>query len=231
MIKINLLPEDRRVHDSSFTKFGTMFKMRQGSLKNMVIAAIFILAVIHISLFFIGARSSRMFKSVSQKYKELLPGKKEYEALRAEVGATNKKAKAIEGLMANRLMWANKLNDLSDSVTPGIWLTSVIYEEKPSDVSVQVAVPVAAPAFRAGGKKEIMKTETQKVSLRFLNISGYASSVGEQGTALVGKFIKGMKENTSFFSDFSDVRLESIKSQKVMDQEVMAFQITCQFKK
>ena len=55
--------------------------------------------------------------------------------------------------------------------------------------------------------------------------------MGEQGTALVGKFIQGMKDDQSFFSDFSDIKLESIKSEKVLDQEVMAFQITCQFKK
>ena len=75
-----------------------------------------------------------------------------------------------------------------------------------------------------------MKTETQKVNVRYLNISGYASSMGEQGTALVGKFINGMKESPAFFSDFSDIKLESIKSEKVLDQEVMSFQITCQFK-
>ena len=227
MIKRNLLPEELKEHGSSFAKMGTIFKLQQSSLRNVAIAAILILVVIHISLFFVEARSSTIFKSISQKYKKLLPGKKEYEELRTEVSITNKKAKVIEVLMANRFSWASKLNDLSDSMTPGIWLTAITYEEKPSDISVQVAIP----ALKAGAKRDVMKTETQKVNLRFLNISGYASSMGEQGTALVGKFIKGMKDDPTFFSDFSDIKLESIKSEKVLDQEVMAFQITCQFKK
>ena len=228
MIKINLMPEELKKHESSFSKIGTNFKLHKDSLRNIAIAAVLILAIIHLSLFFIGARSSATFKTMSEKYKKLSPGKKEYEALRAEVGVTNKKAKAIEGLMANRFSWAKKLNDLSDSVTPGIWLTALTFEEKSSDVMVQVAVP-SAP--RARNRKEMMKTEAQKVSVRYLNISGYASSMGEQAAALVGKFIKGMKENPSFFSDFSDIKLESIKSEKVLDQEVMSFQITCQSKR
>lgn len=60
-------------------------------------------------------------------------------------------------------------------------------------------------------------------------INGYASSVGEQGTSLVGKFIDGLKGNKSFSSDFSDIKLETIKSGKYADQEVMVFTITCVF--
>ncbi len=226
MIKINLMPEEQKAHESSFTKIKMSFRLHGRSLKNIVITAISVLAIVHLSLFFIVARSSSTFKSMSQKYKKLLPGRKEYEVLKDEVGSANKKAKAIEGLMANRFSWANKLNSLSDSMAQGIWLTALTYEEKPSDIPVQVK----AYSSPAGNKKEIMKTETKRVNLKFLNISGYASSMGEQGTALIGKFIKGMKENPSFFSDFSDIKLESIKSEKFMDQEVMSFQITCQFK-
>ncbi len=54
--------------------------------------------------------------------------------------------------------------------------------------------------------------------------------MGEEGTASIGKFIKSLKDNNSFFSDFSDIDLGSIKRDKVNDQEVMSFKITCFFK-
>jgi hypothetical protein len=54
--------------------------------------------------------------------------------------------------------------------------------------------------------------------------------MGEQGAALVGKFIASMKDNPLFFADFADIKLESIKTEKMFDQEVMRFKIICLFK-
>ena len=226
MIKINLLPEDLKKQESSFTRIALSFKGREGAVKNFVIALILILVAVHVALFFIGTRSSATLKSLTQKHNSLIPGMKECEALKVETDITNRKAQSIDSLMANRFSWAMKLNSLSDCMTPGIWLTSLSYEAKPGEVSVQVKIP-SSPA---GGKKETMKTETKNVNLRYLNISGYASGTGEQMTVLIGNFIKSMKESESFFRDFSEIKLESIKSEKFLDQEVMSFKITCLFK-
>jgi hypothetical protein len=225
MININLLPEDLRKEESSFSKMTLRFKEQGKLFRNLAIAALLTLICVHAILFLIGSRSSAAFKTLTQKNDELLPGKREYETLAAEAGIMSKKTKSIDALMANRFSWAKKLNDLSDAMTQGIWLTGISYEEKPSNISVQVKVPNNIP-----GKKEIVKTETQMTNLKYLNISGYASSMGEQGTALIGKFIKSMKDRSDFFSDFSEINLESIKAEKFMDQEVMNFKITCLFK-
>ena len=226
MIKINLLPEERREKESSFSKISMSFKGQTELFRNLAIAAVFVVICMHIVLFFVGARSTTTSKTMSKKYHELLPTKREYEVLKSEVDVANRKAKAIDDLMANRFSWAKKLNELSDCMTQGIWLTDINYEEKLSEISVQVK----AASFLGGNKKEIMKTETKKLNLRYLNISGYASSMGEQGTALIGKLIQSMKDNPPFFQDFSDIKLESIKSEKLFDQEVMNFKITCLFK-
>ncbi|MFA5142829.1 MAG: hypothetical protein WC522_01500 [Candidatus Omnitrophota bacterium] len=225
MITINLLPEERREKESSLSKFTLTFKGQEGLFRNLAIAALAALICMHIVLFFVGARSTATAKAMSQKYIALAPARREYEALITEVSVANRKAKAIDDLMANRFSWAQKLNELSDCVAQGVWLTNISYDEKPSEVSVQVKA-----ASLMNGKKEITKTETRTLNLRYLNISGYASSMGEQGTALIGKFIQGMKDNPSFFRDFIDIKLESIKSEKIFDQEVMSFKITCFFK-
>ncbi|MDD5137054.1 MAG: PilN domain-containing protein, partial [Candidatus Omnitrophica bacterium] len=226
MIKINLLPEERREKESSLSKISLSFKGQADLFRNLAIAALGILVCMHIILFFVGARSAAASKTMSQKVQSLAPAKREYDVLKAEVDVANRKAKAIDDLMANRFSWAKKLNELSDCVTQGIWLTDISYEEKPSEVSVQVK----AAGLLAGNRKEIMKTETKKLNLKYLNISGYASSMGEQGTALIGKFIQNMKDNPSFFQDFSDIKLESIRAEKLFEQEVMSFKITCLLK-
>jgi Tfp pilus assembly protein PilN len=212
MIKINLLPENLRKEESPFAKIALGFKGRGKSFRNLAIAAVFVLVAIHITLFSMGMKSSAAFQALTQKNNQLLPRQREYEALKAEVGLTSRKAAAIDALMANRFSWAKKLNDLGDSITQGIWLTDLSYEEKLTEIPAQA------------------KTPARKANVGYLNISGYASSMGEQGTALIGKFITSMKENPSFFNDFSEIKLESIKTERYMDQEVMNFKITCQFK-
>jgi len=134
MIKINLLPEELKGHESSFTNMKMNFNLRGRSVRNIAIAAVVVLAVAHASLFFYRRKKrGRRIGRCRQKYKGLLPGKRECDALKAEVSVTNKKARAIEGLMADRFSWAKKLNDLSDSLAPGIWLTAVTYEERLSE--------------------------------------------------------------------------------------------------
>ena len=225
MITINLLPEELKKEERAFTKISFSFEGKGKSFKNLAIAAVLILITVHISLFFMNMKSSESYKALSQKNKRLAPAKKEYETLKAEAEISKKKATAIDELMANRFSWAKKLSDLSESLTQGIWLTELSYQENSTEIPVQVK----APPIRPGSKKEVMATEMKKITLRYLNISGYASSMGEQGTALIGKFIKNMKDNESFFSDFSEIKLESIKSDKILDQEVMSFRIICQF--
>ncbi|MDO8525561.1 MAG: hypothetical protein Q7S07_03635 [Candidatus Omnitrophota bacterium] len=221
MIKINLLPEELKKEDKSFSKTGFSLKGKMELFKNVAIAAALILAAAHIVFFFVGKSSSAAFKKLTLKYNQLSPGKKEYESLKAAADLTDKKAKAIDDLMTGRFIWAIKLNSLSDCMVGGIWLTEISYEEKPSEVTVS-----------SGAKKEPAKAkaEVKKVNLRYLIISGYATSMGEQGTSLVGQFIKSMKDDPLFYSDFSEIKLESMKSEKVLEQEAMSFKITCLFK-
>jgi hypothetical protein len=113
--------------------------------------------------------------------------------------------------MGRRFSWARKLNALSDAITPGIWLSELDYAEQP-----------AAQPQPVKGKGSEMPG--------MLILNGYAAGAGEQGAALVGKFITSLKDNGQFFSDFGDIVLVSIKSDKVDNQEVMSFKINCIFK-
>ncbi len=204
MITINLLPEELKKKESSFARIGASFKGQIKLFRNIGYTVILILVAAHTSLFVIGHKNVKMTDALFKKSAGLAPAKKEYTALKAEAALADRKARAIDALMTDRFSWAKLLNGLSESVIPGIWLTGLSYQE----VSGDKTVPAAG----------------------YLDLSGYASSMGEEGTALVGRFIKDMKDNPLFFSDFSEIKLESIKSEKYLDQEVMSFKITCLFK-
>ena len=227
MIKINLLPEDLKKRESRLKKI----EIHELSLQNipvLKVAAAFVGALIafHLILFLIGLYSRANLNSVSKQYNELEPKKKEADSLKAQVELINKKVGAIDELMVKRFSWAKKLNALSDSITPGVWLTEVSYEEKLGERPRQAI----SRSPNQKGKKEAFNPGIEKRALKYLIISGYASSMGEQGAALIGKFIKSLKDNESFYLHFSDIELGSIRSDKVQDQEVMNFKITCLFK-
>lgn len=225
MIEINLLPEESKKKESRFNKIDfSGLAVKNVSVVNIAITAIGILMAVHFILFLVGNTSKMAYGSLSKKYNELLPGKKIADTLKAEVDVINKKVSAIDGLMVNRFSWAKKLNALGDSVTPGIWLSDLIYDERAGETTVQVK-------GKAGkGNKESSRLVMERVVFKYLVISGYATSMGEQGTELIAKFIKSLKDNPEFYSGFSEIKLDSIKSDKVLDQEVMSFKITCLFK-
>lgn len=232
MIEINLLPEEYRKKEPKFKSidFGGfniagMFPKKLPLVRIGIVAAILV-ACFHLILLAIGINSKASFETLSKKYDSLLPQKKEADSLKSDLDLINKKVSAIDGLMVKRFSWARKLNSLNDCMTSGIWLSDLSYDEKESDR----VVTVSAKSQNGKAKKAGSRTVAEKVVLRYLTLSGYASSMGEQGTALIGKFIKSLKDSSQFFSDFGEIKLDSIKSEKFTDQEVMDFKITCQFK-
>ena len=210
MIEINLLPEELKKKPSPFSAFSKM-DMSGLDIKNIPVLKIVIgigIAVIGIQLvlFSIGMIASSQLSSVSKKLNDMLPQKKVADALKAQVADINKRSAAIDELMLKRFSWAKKLNELSDCVTPGIWFSELYYDERPIPGKNNKSLPGA------------------------LVVSGYASGTGEQGASLIGKFIKTMQDNKSFYSDFEKIDLVTTKSDKVDNQDVMSFKVACYFK-
>lgn len=65
---------------------------------------------------------------------------------------------------------------------------------------------------------------------RTLILTGTAASPKGDQTALVGRFIRSLNENKAFFTDFKDVKLESIKRRSIQTLDVMDFKILCTFR-
>jgi len=221
MIEINLLPEDlKKARRSSSRSNGVRIDLGNLPMLNIAAVAAGIIIAIQVAMFALGMLFGAIYGSLEKNYSSISPARQEAEKFRAEVSRTSKKISAIDELMVKRFSWAKKLNDLSDSVTPGIWLTQLEYDEKMTER------PKAGAATAKGDGKQA----TEKVLERYLVISGAASSMGEEGTALIGRFIEKLKENPSFYSDFGDIELGSIKREQSGNQEMMTFKITCPFK-
>lgn len=226
MIEINLLPEDMRKKEPRFKKIDLSgISVKNIPIIKVVTGAAIILVVVPILLFVLNTALDSNLVSLQKRYNALLPQKKEADLLKSRVEAAGKRVATIDALMTKRFSWARFLNDLSDSVTQGIWLTEVQYGEKRGEKSA----PAVAQKL-ANGKMRTDKAKPVGFTMRYVAISGFASTMGEQGTALVGKFIKSLKENDSFYSHFSSIDLGSIKSEKLDAQEAMNFTITCLFK-
>ena len=225
MIEINLLPDELKKKESPF-KALNLSGIDLKSVPVIPIAAglVGLLLAMHILLFLVGIYGKIGFANYTKKYDAIAARKSEADALKAQVVAIHKKVAAIDDLMARRFAWSKKLNALSDFMTPGIWLVSLDYEEKMGERQVAFQVPGTK------GQAPQTGTRTEKGLVRYFVISGYASSMGEQGAALVGRFIKNLKENGTFYSDLNSIELVSIKSEKFDNQDVMAFRIICSFK-
>ncbi|MBU0605219.1 MAG: hypothetical protein KKH77_02895 [Candidatus Omnitrophica bacterium] len=207
MVEINLLPQELKPKPSLFS--GINFKgLDINSIPILKIAmgigACLVLAQLAISLIWIVSNAE--LKSSTKKYNEILPEKTVADALKTKVAYINKRSGAIDELIVKRFSWARKMSLLSDCVTPGIWFSELYYDERPVTDKAKTGKPGA------------------------LIISGYASGAGEQGTALIGKFIKSLQDNKEFYSDMASVDLVSTKSDKVDKQDVMSFRVTCIYK-
>ena len=221
MIQINLLPEELKKSRRPSARID-ISSIDFGKIPVFKIAAIAVglVVVIQLAIFGFGLFYGAEFRSMEEDYKKIFSEKQTTEKLKSEISSMSKKISVIDELMVKRFSWAKKLNDMSDSMTAGIWLTQLDYDEK----TVERAKPVV---MTPRGES---KPSTEKVLERYLLISGAASSMGEEGTALIGRFIEKLKDNTSFYADFSDIELGNIKREQSGNQEIMTFKITCLFK-
>jgi len=226
MIEINLLPEERRKKEPVFKKMG-LDSLDLSNLPFTKIAAgtFGVLIILQCLLFLAGVYGRFYLNGINAKYERLLPETTAAGTLKNETTEINKKAAAIDNLMVGRFSWARKLSALNESMTPGIWLTELSYDERALENPQQA--PVGAPAQREGPPG---RPAAERTTGRFLVITGYASGQGEESTALVGRFIKSLKENSDFYSSFSDIEFGAIKRDRIDNQEVMNFRITCLFK-
>lgn len=206
MIEINLLPLSLRKKKRKVELPPVNFIMIGGGiLALLLLLTISLGACTHL-------KSSRLQKT-EEELNRLKPKSDKVAYLSHEKQKLEKKMAVVEQLVDKRILWARKLNELSNLIPPQVWLKSLFVEER---------------TLKADSGEE--ETERRK----FLVIQGVAiSRRGEEsgGLKVVGDFMERIRNDNSFCADLVSVEQRgSILRDKIGDSETMHFELSCQFK-
>mgnify|MGYP001575698925 CR=1 FL=1 len=205
MIKINLLPETAKKQQKSKKPFEfEMPKIGPEAIK----AGIGFLSVLLAGHLLLGL--SILLKEVSlnkleAKWQQLSPRKKDVDKVKEEVEAVEKMVAPVRMLVNDRMSWSKILNQLSNLITPGVWLTKLY-------VQTQISSPQKGEYARS------------------LNIEGCAASLYGDETSLAAKFTKALQDDKEFLGYFSEIKLGPMEKNALENIPVMNFQLFCLFK-
>jgi hypothetical protein len=200
MIEINLLPEKLRVKKRQALALPTL------PIIPIVIGIVGLLVAIQLLLTVVVQARKVVFNSLNGKYSSISASYLQATTLEGNLKDLTNKIDTAERLSGSRFKAAKKLNDLSDSMIPGVWLKSLEVKkgESPSEPGIL--------------------RET-------LVIEGSTIVSGEREDGYIGKFVNSLKENASFSEDFSGIELTKVERKKIRNTEVLDFIILCTFKK
>lgn len=219
MIEINLLPPEIK-------KRKRKIELPDISFLPIVAGLLGVIIIIHLLLGMTLSLKAKSLKRLERKWETILPDEQVADRMKSELTAMRGKIGAIDKLMKNRRSWARRLNDISDSMIAGVWLNKLWLENR----VITQEPAVKNDAGGSGGKVKEIKAESKKIVIRSLHLAGSVIAAGGEETATIGKFIRGIKDNESFFSDFKDIESASIQRTKLKEEEIMNFELIGYFK-
>lgn len=210
MIEIDLLPKELRKKKMDLPDISFLY---------IIASFVGIIIVIHLLLSLSINVKTKSLKRLQNRWQVILPEKETADKLKCELTTMRNRIDGIDNLIQSRINWAKKLSDLSDAMIPAVWLNKMWLEKK---VILQKA------EVKKG--EETANTEPQSITVKTLHLNGSVIATGGEETAAIGKFIRSLKNNQGFFSDFSEIESVSIQRSRLKDIEVMDFELICYFK-
>lgn len=193
MIRINLLPPELRAKEG--VKLPREFYI-------VAISMLSFLIILHAATGMIIKWKMKHKVGLMQMWTELAPVKKKVNIVKQELSDLSQRVGGIDQLVVKRFLWSEKLNQLSDLIAPGIWL---------SELSLTPALPARGlPAS--------------------LNLKGSVISQYGEEMAIVGKFMANLKKHKGFSEDFANIELKLIQRREIKDAEIVDFVLICYFK-
>ncbi|MFH1380650.1 MAG: PilN domain-containing protein [Candidatus Omnitrophota bacterium] len=218
MIKINLLPEELK-------KKRMIIELPEIPIIPISIGFVGTLFIIQLFLSGLIFFNEQRLERLEKKWKTMEPEKQELDKLKKSISSSSAKSYAIDKLIEKRISWARLLNEISNSLIGNVWLTELSYKKR-----IEGNVQDSVKSKKQSAKKSRKTEETLSYEIATLTLSGSSSGKGEEGTATIAKFINALKGNASFFKNFSDIELVSIKQGTLAGQDIMNFTIDCRFK-
>ncbi len=209
MIEINLLPDDLKKKAMAHFKlpeFPTSQAFLTGFALFLGLQVLFGVFAFYQRLEIMGLKSRVI--SLKEENRQTLVHK-------SEGASYTTKLRQIAFATRRKFYWSSLLNDLSGSMTKGVWLRELSITE--------VEQPVAVL------KSKDSKADAGPQKARCLKLSGSAIGQGQE-TAFIGKFVKQLKDNSQFSALFSQIELLNMNQRKIKDLDAYDFDINCIFK-
>ena len=195
MIEVNLLPPEFR------RKKIEIFAGIKVPPVKVILATVAVLIIIQIFIGGICRIQTARLSRLSRQWKKMEPSRTELDGLTGDLGEISNRVKVIDELILQRFLWAEKLNQLSNLVSEGIWLREL--------------------RLTSAGKNK------KQPALIF---RGTAFSRSGDEPAVIAKFMKELKESRAFYNDFKDIELGTLIQRDIKGTGVMDFTLTCYFK-
>ncbi len=225
MIRLNLLPQEMRRRKGGSTTLVQMPSIADLQLKRYFWYALGGLLALYTVVFLILVVQTLFVQGLRKEWELLSPKQEEITQLVKEYERLSAQEKAVHDLLGRKFLWSRKLEQLNESIVPGVWLQELALGER-TKAAVAAVVP-PPPAVKGRGRKPAPPALKKE---KLLILSGSAtSSKGEDENAVIGRFIRSLQENKGFFADFSLVDLEYAKRRLIHSLEVVDFKIICVF--
>lgn len=224
MILVNLLPADLRRKEAP--------KINMPELpvkKTLLIAGALVLSaqiLMSLASLFYSVRIGMVRRESSSLDSELIDVRK----IKSRMTAAGMRLKEIKGLTDRDFYWASLLNELSATVSRGIWLRSLAIEKSAPPAPAK-PVKRSEDATKAGSVKRAAASAPAD-SVSVLVLEGSCTGGAGQETALIGKYLQSLRDNAFFSGLFGkQIDLSNIVQRKVGDLEVYDFMVRLRFKK
>mgnify|MGYP001615804926 CR=1 FL=1 len=165
MIDINLIPTNLRKKSKTPLFRCSIFNLPSEAIVGLVGGLIVLLGIIHFLLLgFIGKKIAQK-KQLEKSWQEILPQKQKADRLVNEWRALQAKKSDIEKMtMSRRILWAPKLNSMSDSLSRGVWLNRINLDEGVLMIEGSVVSKMADEMGSVGSLTSNLKSKERFVS-------------------------------------------------------------------
>ena len=129
MININLIPPHlkKKAKSKLLGKVNIPLEVIIGCGGGLLV----LLGVVHVLLLFVNIGKLAQHKTLQKQWETMRPGKEKVDSVVNEMRVFQGKYKVIEDITGKSgLLWARKLNTLSDSLPRGVWLKKIVLDEK-----------------------------------------------------------------------------------------------------
>ena len=234
MILINLLPPELRRKETP------KFVLPEIPVQKTLLVLAVVVLTLQILLSIVAVYYSTRYKIVQHETAKVSAKLENVRQAKKKISVAGKKMQDIRTLTEKKFKWALILNEVSMTATRGIWLRMLSVEE----ISVpKPAKDIAAPKKKSPEQKTDPKKEAGKPistkkraadmeTFKVMKLEGSCSGGAGQETALIGKYLKSLRDNVYFRELFGDgIDLSEMNQRKMGEADVFDFTVYCRFKK